>query len=117
MRRTFIAIGLALFVSAPTSRAAAPQLIGVVESVVDNSLQIRRANEAPQTIKTDNRTTYMKWVTHQPWEQDAHLRRQALEVGRCVEVELRSGHSNLAKVVLINMDGVGTLYDPCKAVR
>ena len=50
MRRTFIAIGLALFVSAPTSRAAAPQLIGVVESVVDNSLQIRRANEAPQTI-------------------------------------------------------------------
>jgi hypothetical protein len=117
MHRRFIAVGLALLVSAPTSRAAAPQLIGVVESVVDNSLQIKRVHEAPQTIKTDNRTTYTKWVTHQPWQQDTHLNRQAIAVGRCVEVELRSGDNNLAKAIYVNTDGVGTLYDPCKAVR
>ena len=117
MRRTFMFVGLVLLVSASSPRAAAPRLVGIVDSVVANSLQITRAGEAPQTVKTDNGTAYMKWITHQPWQQDTHLSRQALGVGRCVAVELQSGDNNLARVVSINTDGVGTLYDPCKAVR
>ena len=117
MHRTLITVGLALLVSASSPRAAAPRLFGVVESVVDNSLQIRHGSEAPRTIKIDSSTTYMKWVTHQPWEQDTHLNRQAIAVGSCVDVDLRSGDNNLAKTLHINMDSVGSIYDPCRTVR
>jgi hypothetical protein len=91
-------------------------VVGVVTAVGSNSLQIAGGEQRAQTIRLDARTSYLKWITHQPWQQDAHATSSALNIGRCVSVELRADSDATAKVVRISKDD-GTVWDPCKSVR
>ena len=59
----------------------------------------------------------MKWITHQPWQQDNRAKSQSVSVGSCVEVELREDEGRVAKIVRVNADPAGSVFDPCKTMR
>jgi hypothetical protein len=114
--RTFMGIMLALAIGASVAGAAGHRATGLVTAVADESLQITNS-EQTTTISIDNKTGYMKWITHQPWQQDSRASSRSVAVGSCVDVELRAGDGQVAKLVRINTDGARTFYDPCKSIR
>jgi hypothetical protein len=97
--------------------ASAKRVTGMITAVGDSSVQIKTLNEHMGTVKLDERTDYLRWITHQPWQQDDSASSRWLDVGRCVEVEVRSDDAGVARIVRINADGAGTLWDPCKRIR
>jgi hypothetical protein len=115
--RTVMGIILTLTVGATPAGAAGREVTGLVTAATDKSLEIRTHGKETTTISVDDKTGYMKWITHQPWQQDNRASRQSVAVGSCVDIELRADDSRVAKIVRINADGAGTLYDPCKAIR
>ena len=92
-------------------------MVGAVASVTPNSLDVMTKSEGMQSVRLDNRTEYMKWITHKPWQQENSAKRESVGAGSCVDVQLRSDQGAIAKRVWINADGAGTLYDPCRAIR
>ena len=115
--RTFMGIMLACAVGvASAAGAAAHRVTGLVTAVADESLQITNS-EQTTTISTDDKTGYMKWITHKPWQQDSRADRRSVAAGSCVDIELRGGDGNVAKMVRINTEPAGSLFDPCKRIR
>jgi hypothetical protein len=111
-------MGIALVVAVGASASgAARRMTGLVTAVTDKSLQMTTDGKEFTTVGVDDRTSYMKWITHQPWQQDTRLNSRSVAAGSCVEVDLRAGDSRVAKIVWINVDGAGTAYDPCKRIR
>jgi hypothetical protein len=109
-------IMLALTVGASAARAVAHRVTGVVTAVGDESLQITN-REQTTTVGVDDKTGYMKWITHQPWQQDTRASRQSVAAGSCVDIELRAGDGRVAKLVRINTEPAGSLFDSCKTLR
>src|SRR5476649_2654247 len=103
--RTFIGIVLALTVGASAAGAAAPRVTGLVTAVADGSVQMTTISKETTTISVDEKTGYMKWITHQPWQQDTWATRRSVTVGSCVDIEIRAGEGSIAKIVRINTDG------------
>lgn len=112
-------VGVALVLAALSSPAGArsARLMGAVGSVTQTSLEVVTKSEGTKSVRLDDRTQYMKWVTHQPWEQGQRADFTFLNVGRCVDVELRSGGTNEAKMVWVSTDPIGSIYDPCHTFR
>jgi hypothetical protein len=116
MYRTFVATGLALFCLAVAASAVGGK-VGVVSRVGDTEMQLTLRDKKSEVITIDDQTAYMTWVTHKPW-QGGEAGRRALTVGRCVNVDLRSGDAaHIAKAVWINTDTEGSVFDPCKGLR
>jgi hypothetical protein len=109
-------IMLALAVGASAAGAAAHRVTGLVTAVADESLQIKN-REQTTTVGIDDKTGYMKWITHQPWQQDSRASSRSVAAGSCVDIELRGGDGNVAKMVRINTEPAGSLFDPCKRIR
>ena len=114
--RTLIVAGLAV-VGVASGAGAGSSVVGIVTSVGDKSLEVTQSERHTQMIAIDEKTTYMKWITHKPWQQAANAGSRALTVGRCVDVDLRSGTTNVASTIRINVGDEGTVFDPCKGIR
>jgi hypothetical protein len=113
---------LVMVVAVLPLRAAAKSndVIGIVASVDPQaapSLRVASNRAEARTIHTDRSTTYVKWVTHQPWQQDTRANKTALLTGGCVDVELKPGTSEIAKTIHISDEPAGSIYDPCKGRR
>jgi hypothetical protein len=116
-RRMFMGIAAALVIGATGASAGAGRVTGLVTAATGTSLQIMTIREGEATVSVDGRTDYMKWITHKPWQQDNSARRGSVGAGSCVDVQLRSDEGRVAKIVRVNVDGAGTLYDPCRQIR
>jgi hypothetical protein len=113
-------LAVALMLSPWPTRAAAGRITGVIASVTEQptpSMQVKSKEAGTREIRTDNNTSYTKWIIHKPMGQAARLDRKSLVVGRCVDVELPDKDGFLAKAVRISDEPSGSLYDPCKALR
>ena len=118
------AIAIIVFAAAASfaqARTATARITGVIVSVQKNgsaTLQVAASKGAEaRTIHTDSDTSYTKWITHQPWQQDARRTASSLVEGRCVEVQLRGDRTDLAKAVRISDEPAGSVFDPCKSIR
>jgi hypothetical protein len=101
------------------ARAATTRVVGVITGVEMHSpvtLQVSSNGAQPATIHTDDKTAYMKWVTHKPWQGNDHVTTAALMQGRCVEVEMRT-EADVAKVVRVSDEPAGSVFDPCRSHR
>jgi hypothetical protein len=113
-------LAVALMLAASFTHASAGKVKGVLASVTEQptpSLQIMSKEAGTREVRTDNNTSYMKWLTHKPLGQDTRLDAKSLVVGRCVDVELRDSAAGIAKVVHISDEPSGALFDPCKGNR
>jgi hypothetical protein len=113
-------LAMALLLSTSFIRASAGRVTGVIASTTQQAtplIEVRSNETGTREIRTDSNTSYMKWITHQPWQRDTRANSESLVVGRCVEVELRSSDAGLAKVVRVSDEPSGTLFDPCKSSR
>jgi hypothetical protein len=118
MYRHMLALGtMIVLVGSTWVGATAPKVVGVVSSVAGDSLHIKTRNEASHSVRLDVRTEYIRWITAKPWGQDNHADRRALDLGRCVQIDVRADDASLAKRIWVSVDAPGTFSDPCKAVR
>ena len=108
----------AVVTCAVAASALSNRVVGVLAGVdtAGMTLQLSSRGTATMQIKVDADTAYMKWVTHKPWQSGDRLDTHALVQGRCLEVELKSD-GNVAKVVHINDDAAGSVFDPCRSHR
>ena len=115
--RKIVFVGLALVVVGSVADARSARMVGAVASVTPNSLDVMTKSEGMQSVRLDNGTQYLNWITHKPWQgsQQAHF--GSLSVGRCVEVDRRSADTNDAKRVWVSTEPIGSLYDPCRSFR
>jgi hypothetical protein len=99
----------------PRPATAEPQRrLGIVTSIGEDSIEITTSNGSEESIRTDRTTSYVKWVTHPPWQQRTVADRSVVKLGRCVAIELRAGDSAVAALVRINDDPIGSLGSPCR---
>ena len=101
-------LGLVLVAQAKTQK-----IVGVVAGVSKDSIQVTTKNEATESVALDDKTSYVKWITHRPWGQDTRADRSSLLIGRCVNIEVREGQPTTAKRVQVNDDPAGSIWDPC----
>lgn len=114
--RMFGVGALVLVVGVSSVAALSGRATGVLTGVSERTLQITTKGREVVTVGIDAKTAYLKWTTHQPW-QAGGVNNRSIAMGRCVSVEERADASGIAKVVWVNVDGAGTIWDPCKALR
>jgi hypothetical protein len=127
-----VIVGLMLAMSAgagPSASAANGRVRGILVAITDNSLRIAVAGTraagrtagssrpAVAAVRIDSHTSYIKWITHRPWQQDTRAGHESLAVGRCVEVKVRSNTSDVADLVRVSAEPDGSVFDPCKSLR
>jgi hypothetical protein len=122
MRKSLLArkitfVGLVVVALGSATGARSARIVGAVESVTPNSLQIMTKSEGTKAVRLDGGTQYMKWITHKPWQENQQADFTALHVGRCVEVDLGTADPNQAKTVLVSTEPIGSIYDPCRGFR
>jgi hypothetical protein len=120
MRKEMIAMSTVALLAAfaMPMQAGANRVVGVIAGVDVHgpvTLQLTSKGREAATVHTDEKTAYMKWVTHKPWEQNEHVTTSSLALGRCVEVE--KSDSNVAKVVRVSDEPAGSVFDPCRDRR
>ena len=86
----------------PGTLLASQTIIGRITDYNATSLSVRAGEIVTVTI--DERTTYSKWITQKPWQQDSTLTFSALGVGRLVAVHKDSANGNVASWVQIATD-------------
>jgi hypothetical protein len=99
---------------ASLAQAGSPSTVGVVTAVDGNSVQVTAKAGATTSLHLDGRSQFVKWITHQPWQQDNRADRSKLTIGRCVQID--SDDANVARLVRINLDDTGTVWSPCKDI-
>ena len=110
--RMITAAGCALML-ASIAQAGSPAMVGVVTAVDGTSVQVT-AKAGAKSLRLDGKSQFVKWITHQPWQQDNRADRSKLTVGRCVQVE--SDGASVARLIRINLDDTGTIWSPCKGI-
>jgi hypothetical protein len=116
--RKRLTLGMVLLLLGPTLEvAAAETLVGAVTGVSGDSVQIKSDRGQERAVTLDGKTQYVRWITHQPWQQSTVADRSFVKAGRCISVDLRGGDEHLAKVVRISTDEIGTIYCPCRSAR
>jgi hypothetical protein len=119
MRKHTVIVAAVTFLAVSAGQAAGPKVTGViarVERQASPTFLITGKGVESREVRTDDKTQYMKWITHKPWQQDNTADTKALVEGRCVEVELRPG-AGIAKIVRISDEPSGSIFDPCKTRR
>jgi hypothetical protein len=107
----------AVLVGAATIGASAGRVSGIVAAKSATSLEIATKAEGTKEVGLDEKTDYVKWVTARPWQQDARASASTVTAGSCVDVELRSAGGSIAKMVRVNTEPAGSMFDPCKTMR
>ena len=116
-KKLFVCGVVAVVAGTAPAGAVAKRVVGLITAVSDNSLQIKTKTEQTEIVRIDEKTDYVKWITHKPWQQDNSASSRSLDIGRCVDVDLRSDNGSVARIVRVNADGAGTFWDPCKGIR
>ncbi|PYR28761.1 MAG: hypothetical protein DMF98_01930 [Acidobacteria bacterium] len=112
-----VVLAILIWAGAAPAMSAADRLTGFITSVGEDSLEITTRPGTSRSIRTTGSTRYMKWVTHQPWQQATAADRTFLQVDRCVQVQLQSGEPSVARIIRINTDQPGSMVDPCRRLR
>jgi hypothetical protein len=115
--RRIVFVGLALMALGPSVGAKSTRLVGSVASVTPSSLDVNTQSEGTKSVRLDARTTYMRWITQKPYQAGGTIGFDALSVGRCVEVNLRSADTDEAKLVWVSTEPIGSMGDPCHTFR
>jgi hypothetical protein len=115
--RKIVFVGLALVVVGPSAGARTPRIVGAIASVTANSLDVMTKSEGTKSVRLDRGTQYQNWITHKPLQGSQRADFTSLNVGRCVEVDLRSADTNEAKTIWVSTEPVGSIYDPCLSLR
>src|SRR5471030_2649247 len=84
LKKLFVCGVVAVVAGAVTAGAVAKRVVGVITAVGENSLQIKTKTEQTEIVKIDEKTDYIKWITHQPWQQNNSASSRSLDIGRCV---------------------------------
>ena len=108
-----VSIGCATFTPAHHMLRVA----GVVEEPRSDLLRVRTRYREIREVRLDAKTSYRKWITHQPWTLDKIVTKESLKVGGCVNIVLRPDESAVAKLVEISLDHAGDPQEPCKEIR
>jgi hypothetical protein len=114
--RTFGVVALGLVVFGASALAEPGRDVGVVTNVTGPTLSMRVRGNEVRTVGTDAQTTYVKWITHKPWQQNNQASSASVLVGRCVTVDVRADDAT-AKVVRVSDEPATSLWDPCKTLR
>ncbi|HVZ23061.1 MAG TPA: hypothetical protein VG871_18435 [Vicinamibacterales bacterium] len=117
-KEVFAVVSMAMVLAYAMPKASTTRVVGVLADVERHSpptLQLTSKGSDSKTVHTDEKTAYMKWVTHKPWQGGERIDSSALVQGRCVEVELSDG--NVAKVVRVSDEPAGSVFDPCRGRR
>ncbi len=119
MTRKFLALTSVTALAACAIVFASPnRIVGVIAGVDGKAPTLRLMSRGidATTVRTDEHTAFMKWVTHKPWQADGRVATSALMAGRCVEVEMRADNA-VAKVVRVSDEPAGSVFDPCRDRR
>jgi hypothetical protein len=109
-------VAFALAVLGASAHAKSTRIVGEVASVTSTSLDVLTPSEGTRSVRLDGRTHYLRWVTQKPW-QAGGVGFANLNLGRCVEVNLRSADTDEAKTVWISTEPAGSIGDPCHTFR
>jgi len=93
------------------------QVIGIVDEPRSGLLRILTTAQTTVEVAIDRSTTYMKWLTHQPWTVDQVVSPRSLTTGRCVKVTSADVHRRVATRIEVSLDPAGALNDPCLPIR
>jgi hypothetical protein len=115
--RTLGVVAVGLVVCGLSAQAGSGRVVGVITSVAGPSMDLRARGSETRQIRTDATTSYMKWITHRPWQQDSTATGGSLVIGRCVDVVVRADDPTTAKVVRVSDEPATSLFDPCKTLR
>jgi len=120
MRKKMIAMSAAavLLGCVVQMQARTTRIVGVIASVERHEtaiVRLRSHGAEDRTVRTDDKTAYMRWVTHKPWQGGGLTDTSVLVLGRCAEIEL--GANDVAKVVRVSDEPAGSVYDPCLSRR
>ena len=74
---------------------------GVITSVEPNRLELRTDRQERVSVTLTSDTTYLKWITAKPWQQDLRTNARALRPGRRVHIDVTSGARPVAQTVWI----------------
>ena len=97
--------------------ARSNQVIGIVDEPRSGLLRILTTARTTVEIATDRSTTYIKWLTHQPWTVDQMVSPRSLTTGRCVKVTSPDVRRHVATRIEVSLDPAGGVNDPCLAIR
>ena len=124
-RRTVTIVAVAVLLGTPAASVMAGpgmkrNVVGVIAGIERHSppiLQITSKGRKAQEVRTDDKTQYVRWVTHKEASHDTRASADELVVGSCVDVEPRTGDPGSAKVVRISDEPAGSNLDPCRGRR
>ncbi len=115
MNRQVLVMAAAIATVLACATMATTRVVGVLgASSAPSTLQLVTKGSESITVRVDDKTAYMKWVTHKPWGSE-RLEANSLVQGNCVEVQMAD--SNVAKVVYVSNEPAGSIFDPCKGRR
>jgi hypothetical protein len=116
-RAVAVLVGALAVGATGATSAAGAHVAGLVTRADGTALQILTTSRETTTVTLDEHTSYLKWITHKPRQQDNRASARSVTAASCVDVELRERGGRVAKIVRINTDGAGTIDDPCRALR
>lgn len=119
-KQIVIAASFVSLAAGATMQADKARVVGIiagVEGATAPTIQLSSKAAGTQTVRTDEKTAYTKWITNKPWGADTRMAATGLVTGRCVEVELRADNSGVAKTVRVSEEPAGSMFDPCKGLR
>jgi len=112
-----VVLTILIWAGAMPAMSAADRFTGFITNVGEDALEITTRPGTSRSVRTTGSTRYIKWVTHQPWQQPTTADRTSLQVDRCVQVQLQSGEQAVARIIRINTDQPGSIGDPCRRLR
>jgi hypothetical protein len=109
-------LGLMVLLLAGNARAV-PTLVGAVTVVSEGVVHVKTNDGGVKELTIDDKTQYIRWITHQPWQQSTVADRSFIKVGRCISVEPRADDDRVAKIIRVNTDEIGTIWCPCRTAH
>jgi hypothetical protein len=91
-----------IVIALPHNAFASTTIIGRITDYSPTSLSV--LDKESVTLTLDGATTYGKWITQKPWQEDTRLNASSLAVGRLVAVHVRKDNGNVADWVQVATD-------------
>jgi len=114
---TSVSAGTGCVTIVDAKHARPNQVIGIVDEPRSGLLRILTTARTTVEVATGRSTTYIKWLTHQPWTVDQVVSPRSLTTGRCVKVTSPDVHRRVATRIEVSLDPAGGVNDPCLAIR
>ena len=70
--RTMAAAGSALLLAVSATQAGSTATVGLVTAVHGQAVQVAPVG-LTKMLRLDGQSQLVKWITHQPWQQDARV--------------------------------------------